>query len=370
MTTTASILVLWTSFDLRLGWDSETPALGKLQSLERGGESAQLGLAAAAYTVCWALWLFAVVLVYEGVYCFARRWRAKRPRVLAIYLSAAGVCARGDDGANAHPDTHDHDRRTSSGSTYGPACAGVQQRDGSQRRRGAPPCARACLALAAQHPRGELRALRAERPTVALLLPRMGIAAVVAYWVLDRLGAQTRTDSPAQARGNATFFPRGRRADGLRARHAARERGVGGVAGRGCVWGRGSASSCSPARPAAASAARATAGRKRRTRRARRRTRMTSPRTSRSRGGGARRQPRVCAARGSFACRGHPGAHVAHGKREATDAEADMSELLVGTMPAPTLGFEGMEQVMAAIGFPSAPPPVRRGVLSGELFEE
>jgi hypothetical protein len=28
-----------------------------------------------------------------------------------------------------------------------------------------------------------------------------------------------------------------------------------------------------------------------------------------------------------------------------------------------------MEQVMAAIGFPSAPPPARRGVLSGE-FEE
>jgi hypothetical protein len=47
-----------------------------------------------------------------------------------------------------------------------------------------------------------------------------------------------------------------------------------------------------------------------------------------------------------------------------------MSELLAGTTPAPTPGFEGMEQVMAAIGFPSAPPPARRGVLSGELFEE
>jgi hypothetical protein len=55
---------------------------------------------------------------------------------------------------------------------------------------------------------------------------------------------------------------------------------------------------------------------------------------------------------------------------QTTDAEADMSELLAGTTPAPTPGFEGMEQVMAAIGFPSAPPPARRGVLSGELFEE
>ncbi|KAJ7328903.1 hypothetical protein DFH08DRAFT_1023468 [Mycena albidolilacea] len=70
-----------------------------------------------------------------------------------------------------------------------------------------------------------------------------------------------------------------------------------------------------------------------------------------------------------FCLSGHPGAH-AHAKRKTTDAEADMSELLAGTTPAPTPGFEGMEQVIAAIGFPSAPPPARRGVLSGELFEE
>jgi len=31
--------------------------------------------------------------------------------------------------------------------------------------------------------------------------------------------------------------------------------------------------------------------------------------------------------------------------------------------------FEGMEQVMAAVGFPSSPPPARRGVLTEDLFE-
>jgi hypothetical protein len=50
-------------------------------------------LAAAAYTACWALWLFAVVLVYEGVYCFARRWR-----VLAVYLSAPAYALAGMTG--------------------------------------------------------------------------------------------------------------------------------------------------------------------------------------------------------------------------------------------------------------------------------
>lgn len=31
--------------------------------------------------------------------------------------------------------------------------------------------------------------------------------------------------------------------------------------------------------------------------------------------------------------------------------------------------FEGMDRVMAAVGFPSSPPPARRGVLSGDLFD-
>ncbi|KAJ7812071.1 hypothetical protein B0H14DRAFT_2606026 [Mycena olivaceomarginata] len=80
-----------------------------------------------------------------------------------------------------------------------------------------------------------------------------------------------------------------------------------------------------------------------------------------------------------------------------TDAEADMSELLAGTTPAPTPGFEEMEQVMAAIGsrarrrlggypfagpgaqmssqdrvmvpFPSPGPPEAQGDTSGSLEE-
>ncbi|KAG8897558.1 hypothetical protein FRB99_008062 [Tulasnella sp. 403] len=45
-------------------------------------------LASVAYIICWALWLFGVVLIYEAVYCFWRRWRVKRPLLIPIYLSS------------------------------------------------------------------------------------------------------------------------------------------------------------------------------------------------------------------------------------------------------------------------------------------
>lgn len=44
-------------------------------------------LATVAYIACWVIWLFGVVLLYESIYCFWRRWRVKRPLVIPIYLS-------------------------------------------------------------------------------------------------------------------------------------------------------------------------------------------------------------------------------------------------------------------------------------------
>ncbi|KAH7102482.1 hypothetical protein BKA62DRAFT_749495 [Auriculariales sp. MPI-PUGE-AT-0066] len=42
----------------------------------------------AAYIACYFLWILVVVLLYEVLYSFYRRWRTKRPYMLSIYLSA------------------------------------------------------------------------------------------------------------------------------------------------------------------------------------------------------------------------------------------------------------------------------------------
>ncbi|KAJ1304135.1 hypothetical protein OPQ81_008536 [Rhizoctonia solani] len=47
-------------------------------------------LAAAAYCACVAVWIIGVVIVYELVYCFWRRWRVKRPAITPLYLSTPG----------------------------------------------------------------------------------------------------------------------------------------------------------------------------------------------------------------------------------------------------------------------------------------
>ncbi|KIO32402.1 hypothetical protein M407DRAFT_214369 [Tulasnella calospora MUT 4182] len=46
-------------------------------------------LATVAYIASWVIWLFGVVLLYESIFCFWRRWRVKRPLVIPIYLSSA-----------------------------------------------------------------------------------------------------------------------------------------------------------------------------------------------------------------------------------------------------------------------------------------
>ncbi|EIN06802.1 hypothetical protein PUNSTDRAFT_105955 [Punctularia strigosozonata HHB-11173 SS5] len=82
------------------------------------GSGRTWALGAAAYVACWAIWIVAVVVLYEFVYCFVRRWRvsestpppcphpfplwcadrgqiyictcAERPLMVPLYLSAAG----------------------------------------------------------------------------------------------------------------------------------------------------------------------------------------------------------------------------------------------------------------------------------------
>ncbi|QRW10171.1 transmembrane protein [Ceratobasidium sp. AG-Ba] len=44
-------------------------------------------LAAAAYSACVLIWVIGVLIIYEAVYSFWRRWRVKRPLIVPIYLS-------------------------------------------------------------------------------------------------------------------------------------------------------------------------------------------------------------------------------------------------------------------------------------------
>ncbi|KAL5501121.1 hypothetical protein ACEPAH_9508 [Sanghuangporus vaninii] len=45
-------------------------------------------LGASAYGVCWLIWIVGVVILYEVVYSWWRRWRCKRPLMVPLYLSA------------------------------------------------------------------------------------------------------------------------------------------------------------------------------------------------------------------------------------------------------------------------------------------
>ncbi|EJD00289.1 uncharacterized protein FOMMEDRAFT_30381 [Fomitiporia mediterranea MF3/22] len=45
-------------------------------------------LGAAGYGVCWLFWIVGIIFIYEVVYCWWRRWRCKRPLMIPLYLSA------------------------------------------------------------------------------------------------------------------------------------------------------------------------------------------------------------------------------------------------------------------------------------------
>ncbi|KAF8057536.1 hypothetical protein FPV67DRAFT_1677321 [Lyophyllum atratum] len=53
------------------------------------GSGRNWALGAAAYIACWLVWIFIVFIVHDLVYSFARRWRVKRPLIFPIYLSSS-----------------------------------------------------------------------------------------------------------------------------------------------------------------------------------------------------------------------------------------------------------------------------------------
>ncbi|TFK51230.1 hypothetical protein OE88DRAFT_1735165 [Heliocybe sulcata] len=53
------------------------------------GSGRNWALGAAAYTACWFAWIFVVFLIYQLIYSFYRRWRVKRPLMLPLYMSSS-----------------------------------------------------------------------------------------------------------------------------------------------------------------------------------------------------------------------------------------------------------------------------------------
>ncbi|KAG1838230.1 hypothetical protein C8R48DRAFT_782462 [Suillus tomentosus] len=53
------------------------------------GSGKNWALGAAAYIACWLAWITMVLVLYELVYSFWRRWRVKRPLITPLYLSSA-----------------------------------------------------------------------------------------------------------------------------------------------------------------------------------------------------------------------------------------------------------------------------------------
>lgn len=53
------------------------------------GSGKNWALGAAAYIACWLAWITMVFVLYELVYSFWRRWRVKRPLITPLYLSSA-----------------------------------------------------------------------------------------------------------------------------------------------------------------------------------------------------------------------------------------------------------------------------------------
>ncbi|KAJ7083939.1 hypothetical protein B0H15DRAFT_802548 [Mycena belliarum] len=298
------------------------------------GSGRNWALAAAAYVACWLVWIFPVFVVYELVYSFARRWRVKRPVMLPLYLSAPAF-------------------NLVSMSSYTNFCFMQHLR---------------YSAFVGED--GSVRDGMAETfwfysqnlPTVALLLPRAGLCLALL------LGFSTPDPGVVALAGagishrDKTFF---RAADGTLTDYA---RGLllanaAWTAWRAlvvlCSWiglwalsGAGCAGLCGPRTRWEEEAAEKTMS-------------MYSDNVSDIEtlpwSWRAATALRVQTAY-EFCLTTRPASRQ-HRAKEPTDT----SELLGGQRtPEP---FDGMDRVLAAVGFPSVPTPARRGVLSGALFE-
>ncbi|KAJ7667406.1 hypothetical protein B0H17DRAFT_1142715 [Mycena rosella] len=300
------------------------------------GSGRNWALAAAAYVACWLVWIFPVFVVYELVYSFARRWRVKRPIMLPLYLSSSAFSLV-------------------SMSSYTNFCFMHHLR---------------YSAFVGEN--GSFRDGMAETfwfysqnlPTVALLLPRAGLClALLLGFSTPDVVIVALADAGISHR-DKTFF---RSEDGTLTNYA---RGLLIANAAWAAWralivlsswiglwvvsGASCAGLCGP------------------------RTRWEEEDAEKTMSiysdniSDLEALPwswreftvvRIQAAF-EFCLTIRPSSRWSqHRKKEATDT----SELLGSpTSPKP---FEGMEQVLAAVGLPSAPPPARRGVLSGALFE-
>ncbi|KAI0033213.1 hypothetical protein K488DRAFT_85134 [Vararia minispora EC-137] len=155
------------------------------------GSGSGWALAAAAYVACWAIWLFGVFIGYELIYSFYRRWRYRRPLVMPLYLSAPA-----------------HNFVSMSSFTHFCFFRHI--------RTSAVPVSHARAVLPSAE--GSWRDLLAETcffysqnlPTVALLLPRAGIALAVllTFWtpVILPDGRPLPDIAPVVALRDNTFF--------------------------------------------------------------------------------------------------------------------------------------------------------------------
>ncbi|KAJ7641729.1 hypothetical protein FB45DRAFT_361259 [Roridomyces roridus] len=295
------------------------------------GSGRNWALAAAAYVACWLVWILPLFIVYELVYSFGRRWRVKRPIMLPLYLSSAGF-------------------NLVSMTSYTNFCFMLHLR---------------FSAFFGEN--GSLRDGMAETfwfysqnmPTVALLLPRAGLSlAVLLAFSSPVPSLVAQADAGIGSHRDSTYF----RSDGTLSGYS---RGILIANAAWTAWraliviwswiglwvvsGSGCAGLCGPRHRWEEDDAEKTMS-------------FYSDNISDLealpwswREHTALRVQEAF----EFCLTVRPSSRYSQRKKNVTDTSEVPAE------PP----FEGMEQVLAAVGLSSAPTPARRGVLSGELFE-
>ncbi|KAG6848535.1 hypothetical protein H0H93_016245 [Arthromyces matolae] len=298
------------------------------------GSGRNWSLGAAAYIACWLAWILVVFVVYELIYSFIRRWRVKRPLMIPIYLSSSSF-------------------NLVAMTSYTNFCFLQHNR---------------FSAFLGEH--GSIRDGLAETfwfysqnlPTVALLLPRAGLAlALLLTFSTPQVGEVALTDAGIHPR-DSTFF---RTTDGTLTNYA---RGVlianaawtawralvliASWIGLWIVSGQGCAGICGP--------------------RYRWEEEDMEKRQSYYSDNASLEDTLPWSWRECTRMRIQDAYDFCLTVRPTlrwNDKKDHADGTQVNTDGIDEEISDGMEQVLAAIGFPSLPPPARRPVLSGDLFE-
>ncbi|KAH7921692.1 hypothetical protein BV22DRAFT_1132073 [Leucogyrophana mollusca] len=300
------------------------------------GSGRNWALGAAAYIACWLVWILVVFIMYELVYSFYRRWRVKRPLITPLYLSSSAF-------------------NLTSMTSYTTFCFMQYIR---------------FSAFFGEN--GSLRDGIAETfwfysqnlPTVALLIPRAGLAlALLLSFSFANPEYMALLDAGTTTGRDGTFF---RASDGTLTNYA---RGVLIANAAWTAWrflvmflswiglwvlsGQGCAGLCGPRYRWEEEDAEKT---------------MSVYSDAVSEADALPWSWKACTRLRiqeayDFCLTVKPPARWSAAKKEGSEVR-DREMLGVETAPA----FE-VEQVLAAVGFPSVPPPARRGMLSDDLFE-